>query len=74
MNTEPRTSVATHLAIDSDLVALAMEVRGEPTKKAVVTTALREFIARRRQKRLIKLFGKLERDTSFDHKSQRSRW
>lgn len=46
MPTEPRTSVATQLAIDSDLVALAMEVGGELTKKATFTKALQELIKR----------------------------
>ena len=33
----------------------------------------RIFIARRRQKRLLELMGKLEWDTSFDYKAERSR-
>ena len=46
---------------------------GERTKKAAVTRALEEFIARRGQKRLVELMGKLEWDTSFDYKAERSR-
>ena len=46
MTSEPRTAVATQLAIDSDLLALAMEVSGEPTKKATFTKALQELIKR----------------------------
>ena len=41
--------------------------------KAAVTRALQEFIARRGQKRLVELMGKLEWDTSFDYKAERSR-
>jgi hypothetical protein len=48
-------------------------VSGERTKKAAVTRALVEFIARRRQKRLLDLMGKLEWDASFDYKAERSR-
>ena len=51
----------------------ALEVSGERTKKAAVTRALEEFIARRGQKRLLELMGKLEWDTSFDYKAERSR-
>jgi hypothetical protein len=65
--------MATNLSIDPDLIELAMEVSGERTKKAVVTKALQEFIARRRQKRLLDLSGKLEWDVSFDYKAERGR-
>jgi hypothetical protein len=47
--------------------------RRERTKKAAVTKALQEFIARRKQKRLLELMGKLEWDQSYDYKSERSR-
>jgi len=65
--------MATNLAIDPDLLERAVEVSGERTKKAVVTKALREFIARREQKRVVELMGKLEWDDSFDYKAERSR-
>ena len=65
--------MATNLALEPDLLDLALAVSGEPTKKAAVTLALKEFIARREQKHLSDLFGKLEWDTSFDHKAERSR-
>ena len=65
--------MATNLAIDPELLDRAVEVSGERTKKAVVTKALQEFIARREQKRLVELMGKLEWDDSFDYKAVRSR-
>jgi hypothetical protein len=65
--------MATNLAIDPDLIKRALAVSGERTKKAAVTKALEEFIARRKQKRLLELVGKLEWDASFDYKSERSR-
>ena len=65
--------MATNLALDPDLIERALEVSGERTKKAAVTRALEEFIARRRQKRLVDLMGKLEWDKSFDYKAERSR-
>lgn len=52
--------MATNLSIDPELIERALELSGERTKKAVVTKALQEFIARRRQKRLLDLMGKLE--------------
>ena len=39
---------ATNLSLDPDLVDRALKVSGERTKKAAVTRALEEFIARRR--------------------------
>jgi len=65
--------MATNLAIDPDLLERAVEVSRERTKKAAVTKALQEFIARREQRRLLDLMGKLEWDRSFDYKAERSR-
>ncbi len=65
--------MATNLSIDPDLLNRALEVSGERTKKAAVTKALQEFIARRRQKGLLDLMGNLEWDENFDYKAERSR-
>jgi len=65
--------MATNLSIDPRLLEKALQVSGERTKKAAVTRALTEFIARREQKRLRKLFGKFEWNPDFDYKSERSR-
>ena len=65
--------MATNLSIDPDLLERALEVSGERTKKAAVTKALQEFIARRRQKRLLELVGKLEWDDTYDYKAERGR-
>ena len=65
--------MATNLSIDPELLERALEVSGERTKKAAVTKALEEFIARRRQTRLRESMGKLEWDESFDYKAERSR-
>ena len=54
--------MATNLAIDPELIDLALEVSGERTKRAAVTKALEEFVARRKQKRLVDLMGTLEWD------------
>jgi Arc/MetJ family transcription regulator len=65
--------MATNLALDPELIERAVEISGEKTKKAAVTRALEEFIARRGQKRLMELMGKLEWDHAFDYKANRSR-
>ena len=65
--------MATTLSIDPALIERALEVSGERTKKAAVTLALEEFIARRRQRGLLELMGKLEWDPAFDLKRERER-
>jgi len=65
--------MSTNLALDPELLDLALEVSGEKTKKAAVTKALQEFIARRQQRRLVELFDSLDWDPAFDRKAERSR-
>ena len=65
--------MATNLSLDPDLLDKALKVSGEPTKKAAVTRALEEFIARREQIRVIELFGKLDWDAPYDYKKARIR-
>ncbi len=65
--------MATNLSIDPALIERALEVSGERTKKAAVTLALEEFIARRRQRGLLELMGKLEWDPEYDFKQERQR-
>ncbi len=63
----------TNLAIDPQLLDRALAVSGEKTKKAAVTKALEEFIARREQRRLLELFSRLDWSLGYDYKRQRSR-
>ena len=65
--------MATNLALDPKLLDQVLELSGEQTKKAAVTLALKEFIARREQRKLAELFGNLEWDQSYDYKAERSR-
>ncbi len=65
--------MATNLALDPDLIDRALAVSGERTKKAAVTKALEEYVARRSQKQLLDLMGKLEWDHGYNYKSERSR-
>jgi hypothetical protein len=65
--------MATNLSLDPALIEQALAVSGERTKKAAVTRALEEFIARRKQRNLLELMGKLEWDSSYDYKAERSR-
>jgi len=65
--------MATNLAIDPELLDRALAVGGEKTKKATVTRALEEFIARREQRKILELAGTVEWDPSYDYKASRTR-
>ena len=63
--------MATNLAIDDRLLTEAQKISGHRTKKATVTQALEEFIQRRKQVKILELFGKVEFDPKYDYKKQR---
>lgn len=63
----------TNLAIDDRLLEEARRVGGQRTKKATVTEALEEYIQRRKQAKILKLFGTVEFDPKYDYKKQRRR-
>jgi Arc/MetJ family transcription regulator len=65
--------MATNLGLDEDLLDRAFRISGEATKRAAVTRALQEFVARREQRRVAELFGKLEWVGPFDPKAERTR-
>jgi hypothetical protein len=65
--------MAANFDLDPNLIERAPALSGAPTKKAAVTAALQEFIARREQRQLPELFGKLEWDPGYDYKQERSR-
>jgi hypothetical protein len=63
--------MAVNLAIDDSLLEEARKIGGHRTKKAALTAALREYIQRRKQTKIIKLFGKIKFDPKYDYKKQR---
>ena len=65
--------MATRVSIDPELLSEAFRLSGENTKKAAVQRALEEFIARRRQRDLLELFGRLDWDATYGPKTERSR-
>lgn len=65
--------MATNLDLNPELLNRAFAVSGAKTKKAAVTMALEEFIARREQRNILELFRSLEWDSAFDYKKERSR-
>lgn len=65
--------MATNLAINQELLNEALEVSGLKTKKDTVNLALKEFIDRRKQLEILKLFGKMDPDPDYDYKKGRNR-
>ena len=60
-----------NLAIDDRLLAEAQKIGQHRTKKDTVTAALSEYIARRKQRALLTLFGTIDYDPAYDYKQQR---
>jgi len=63
----------TNLAIDDSLLQEAKDISNHKTKKAVVTEALEEYIQRRKQFQITRLFGSIEYDESYNYKDQRKK-
>jgi Arc/MetJ family transcription regulator len=66
-------NMATNLAIDEELLRMALEISGLRTKKDIVNLALKEFVNRRKQMEIIDLFGKIDPDPDYDYKKGRIR-
>jgi Arc/MetJ family transcription regulator len=63
----------TNLNLDDALLDEALKLSGKRTKRDTVNAALEEFVSRRKQRRILELFGKLEWDPRFDYKKERDR-
>lgn len=63
--------MATNLALDDNLIEEARRAGGHKTKKEAVTAALAEYVKRRRQLRVLKLFGSFDFDPKYDYKAER---
>jgi Arc/MetJ family transcription regulator len=65
--------MATNLSIDDGLLEEARSLGHHRTKRETVNQALREYVDRRRQRRVIDFFGKLPADADYDYKKLRRR-
>ena len=63
----------TNLAIDDRLIVEAQKLGRHRTKKDAVTAALDEYIQRRKQQGILKLFGTIVYGENFDYKKERAR-
>ena len=65
--------MATNLALDDKLIEEARDLGKHRTKKEAVTAALEEYVQRRKQLRILDLFGKIDFDPTYDYKAARQR-
>ena len=65
--------MATNLALDDRLLDEALKIGGKSTKRETVTEALQEYIQRRKQARVLDLFGTVDYKPAYDYKKQRRR-
>ncbi len=63
--------MSTNLNIDDDLLAEALRLGGKKSKRETVNEALHEYVKRRKQQEILKLFGKVDFDPTFDYKKAR---
>ena len=65
--------MATNLALDTRLLERAMKIGKIRTKRETVNLALKEFIERREQKKILALEGKIDFREDWDYKKDRKR-
>ncbi len=61
----------TNIVLDEKLVKEAFKYCRAKSKKELIATALKEFVANRRRLNLLDLEGKIEFSTGYDYKSLR---
>ena len=63
--------MATNLALDDRLIEAARRAGGHKTKKEAVSAALNEYVQRRNQQRILKAFGTINFDPTYNYKAER---
>ena len=66
-------SMATNLDLDDKLVEEAKRLGKHRSKRAAVNEALAEYVASRKRRKILGLFGTLEWDPKYDYKAERRR-
>jgi hypothetical protein len=65
--------MATNLGLNDRLIEEAQRIGGHKSKKDAVNAALEEYVSRRKQLKILDLFGKIDFDPSYDYKAERHR-
>lgn len=66
-------TMATNLALDDNLIVQAQKIGHHRTKKEAVMVALKEYIAHKKQLKILDLFGRIEFNEKYDYKKARTR-
>jgi Arc/MetJ family transcription regulator len=62
-----------NIEIVNNLIQEALELGGHISKRAVIEEALREYVQRRKQLKVLELFGTIEYEDNYDYQQQRQR-
>jgi Arc/MetJ family transcription regulator len=65
--------MATNLQLDDELISEAQKLGNHPSKRATVEDALREYVRKRKQLEILRLFGTIDYVSSHDVGTARSR-
>ena len=63
--------MATNLDLDDRLIEEARSLGQHKTKKDAVTAALDEYVRRRKQQEVVRLFGSISYEPGYDYKRER---
>jgi len=63
----------TNLALDDNLIIEAKKIGHHRSKKDAVTVALKEYIAHKKQLKILYLFGRVDFNEDYDYKKARKR-
>lgn len=62
-----------NLQIDEALIQEALALGNQQTERDVVEQALREYVQRRKQLKVLDLFGMVDYDEDYNYKQQRQK-
>jgi Arc/MetJ family transcription regulator len=65
--------MATNLALDDNLIIQAQKIGHHHTKKETVMIALKEYIAYKKQQKILDLFGRINFEKRYNYKKVRTR-
>jgi hypothetical protein len=63
--------MVTPFQIDQTLLQEALALSNYPTATALIEAALREYIQRRKQLKILELFGTIDYEEEYNYKQQR---
>ena len=62
-----------NLPIDEALIQEALAISNQQNERDVVEQALREYVQRRQQMKILDLFGTIDYDDDYNYKQQRQK-